>query len=82
MPAIVALADKTKTIRNSDSGGSFEITVPDGFKMYSYNVNWLDSVPYLIEHVRWSDQWAYEALAECHRHGKGGLNRSLLICQK
>lgn len=78
LSAIVAFADKKMTIRNSDSGESFEITVPDGFKMYSYNVNWLDSVPYLIEHARWGEPWAYEALAECHRHGKGGLNRSLL----
>ena len=78
LSAIVAFADKKMTIRNSDSGESFEITVPDGFKMYSYNVNWLDSVPYLIEHARWGEPWAYEALAECHRHGKGGLKRSLI----
>lgn len=36
-----------------------------------------DSVPYLIEHARWLEPWAYEALAECYRYGKGGLDKSL-----
>lgn len=43
-----------------------------------YNGNWLDSVPYLVEHARWGEPWAYEALAECHRYGKGGLKKSLI----
>lgn len=32
LSAIVAFADKKMTIRNSDSGESFEITVPDASK--------------------------------------------------
>lgn len=38
----------------------------------------LDSVPYLTEHARQGEKWAYEALAECHRYGKGDLKRSLI----
>lgn len=38
----------------------------------------LDSVPYLTEHARQGEKWAYEALAECHRYGKGGLKRSFI----
>lgn len=78
LSAISAMADKRMTIRYADTGESFEITVPDGFKMYSYNGNWLVSIPYLVEHARYGEPWAYEALADCHRYGKGGLKRSLI----
>lgn len=78
LSAMTVMADKKMRIRNADTGESFEMTVPDGFKMYSYNGNWLDSIPYLVEHARYGEPWAYEALAECHRHGKGGLKRSFL----
>ena len=78
LSAMTVMADKKMRIRNADTGESFEMTVPDGFKMYSYNGNWLDSIPYLVEHARYGEPWAYEALAECHRHGKGGMRRSLI----
>lgn len=78
LSALEVMADKKITIRNADTGESFEMTVSDGFKMYSYNVNWLDSIPYLIEHARYGEPWAYEAIAECHRYGKGGIKRSLI----
>ncbi len=78
LSAMTVMADKKMRIRNADTGESFAITVPDGFKMYSYNSNWLDSIPYLVEHARYGEPWAYEALAECHRHGKGGVKRSLI----
>ena len=78
LSAIVAFADKKMTIRNSDTGESFEVMGPDGLRIYEYNSNWLDSIPYLMEHARWGEPWAYEALAECNRYGKGGLKRSLL----
>lgn len=42
-----------------------------------YNSNWLDSIPYLVEHAKWKEQWAYEALAECYRYGRGGLAKSM-----
>lgn len=78
LSALEVMADKKITIRNADMGESFEMIVSDGFKMYSYNVNWLDSIPYLMEHARYGEPWAYEALAECHRYGKGGVKRSFL----
>lgn len=77
LSAISALADKKMTIRNADTGESFEVTVPDGLRIYEYNGNWLDSIPYLLEHARWGEPWAYEALAECHHYGKGGLKKSI-----
>jgi len=73
-----AFADKTITVRNSDTGESFEVSVPDGLKIYEYNSNWLDSIPYLVERARYGEPWAYEALGDCYRYGKGGVERSLL----
>lgn len=65
------------TIRNSDTGESFEISVPDGMKIYEYNSNWLDSIPYLLERARYGEPWAYEALGDCYRYGKGGVDKSM-----
>lgn len=78
LSAIVAFADKKMTISNADNGESIEVIVPDGLRIYEYNSNWLDSIPYLMEHARRGEPWAYEALAECHRYGKGGVKRSLI----
>ncbi|MDE7351060.1 MAG: SEL1-like repeat protein [Muribaculaceae bacterium] len=64
------------TVRNSDTGESFEVSVPDGLKIYQYNSNWLDSIPYLLERARYGEPWAYEALGDCYRYGKGGVKRS------
>lgn len=74
--SLSVFADKQMTIRNSDTGESFEVTVPDGLRIYEYNGNWLDSIPYLKEHARCGEPWAYEALADCYRFGKGGVKRS------
>jgi len=74
---ITAFADKKMTIRNSDTGESFEVSVPDGMRIYEYNSNWLDSIPYLIERARYGEPWAYEALGDCFRYGKGGVERSI-----
>ena len=43
----------------------------------------LDSVPYLVDYARKGEPWAFEALAECYRHGKGGVEKCLynaIIC--
>lgn len=72
-----AFADKKMTIRNSDTGESFEVSVPDGMRIYEYNSNWLDSIPYLIERARYGEPWAYEALGDCYRYEKGGVERSI-----
>lgn len=46
-------------------------------KLTVENTNLLDSVTYLIENARWHEPWAYEALADCYRYGKGGIEKSL-----
>lgn len=78
LSTFAVMADKKMTIQNADRGESFEVMVSDGLRIYEYNGNWLDSIPYLVEHARYGEPWAYEALAECHRHGKGGVKRSLI----
>lgn len=80
MSALYCYADKKMTFRNIDTGESFEVSVPDGLKIsiQEYNSNWLDSIPYLVEHARWKEPWAFEALAECYRYGKGGVDKSIL----
>lgn len=74
---VSAFAQKQLTIYNEDTGESFEVTVPDGLKIYQYNENWLDSIPYLMEHVRNREPWAYENLARCYRFGIG-LEKSIV----
>lgn len=53
MSALYCYADKKMTFRNIDTGESFEVSVPDGLKIsiQEYNSNWLDSIPYLVEHA-------------------------------
>ena len=79
LSAFAVMADKKMTIRNIDTGESFEVSVPDGLKIsiQEYNSNWLDSIPYLVEHARRKEPWAFEALAECYRYGKGGVEKSM-----
>lgn len=77
LSVLYASADKKITIRNSDTGESFEVSVPDGMRIYEYNSNWLDSIPYLLERARYGEPWAYEALGDCYRYGKGGADRSI-----
>ena len=72
-----AYSQRQLTIGCEETGESFVVTVPDGLKISEYNSNWLDSIPYLVEHARWKEPWAYEALAECYRYGKGGIDKSL-----
>lgn len=47
MSALYSFADKKMTIRNIDTGESFEVSVPDGLKIsiQEYNSDWLDSIP-------------------------------------
>lgn len=78
LSALSAFADKVMTVRNSDTGESFEVSVPDGLRIYEYNSNWLDSIPYLLERARYGEPWAYEALGDCYRYGKGGVERSII----
>lgn len=75
---LVAMADKKMTIHCEETGKSFEVTVPDGLRIHEYNGNWLDSIPYLKEHAQNGEPWAYEALGDCYRFGKGGVTRSII----
>lgn len=75
---LVAMADKRMTIRCEETGESFEVTVQDGLRIYEYNGNWLDSIPYLTEHARYGEPWAYEALGDCYQDGKGGVKMSIV----
>lgn len=77
LPALNSFADKKMTIRNADTEEFFEVSVPDGMNIYEYNSNWLDSIPYLVEHARWTEPWAYKSLAECYRYGRGGIEKSM-----
>lgn len=77
LSVLSASADKKMTIRNSDTGESFEVSDPDGMRIYEYNSNWLDSIPYVLERARYGEPWAYEALGDCYRYGKGGVERSI-----
>lgn len=74
-----SFADERITFRNIDTGESFEVSVPDGLKIsiQEYNSDWLDSIPYLVEHAKWKESWAFEALADCYRYGKGGVDKSM-----
>lgn len=71
-----AFADKTVAVRDTDSGEEFQIGLPDGVRIYEYNSNWLDSIPYLTSRARYGEPWAYEALGDCYRYGRGGAERS------
>lgn len=71
MTVLTAMADKKMTISNAETGKSFEVMVPDGLRIHEYNGNWLDSIPYLLEHARNHEPWAYENLGRCYRYGIG-----------
>lgn len=69
--AAAAFAQKQLTGINEENGESVEVTIPDDPNIYEYNEEWLDSIPYLMEHVRNCEPWAYENLARCYRFGIG-----------
>ena len=77
LSAVYVFAEKKMTFRDPETGESFEVTVPDGLKIYEYSSNWLDSIPYLMERARYGEPWAYEALGDCYRYGKGGVEMSV-----
>lgn len=52
--SLTSLADKRMTVENIDTGEFFEVTIPDGVRISAYNSNWLDSVPYIIEHTMYA----------------------------
>lgn len=66
-----AYAQTQLTVICEDTGEAFEGTIPDGLKISQYSGNWHDYIPYILVNVRNKEPWAYEALAECYRYGKG-----------
>lgn len=58
----------TAAIGLSVRGNSYDSE--DG-EYYSYNEDWLDSIPYLLEHARNRESWAYQNIARCYRYGIG-----------
>lgn len=74
---VCVFANKKISVRNSETGESFEVLVADGMKIYEYNNNRIDSIPYLIERARYGEPWAYEALGDCYLLEKGDVERSV-----
>lgn len=71
LSASYVMADQKITIRCEETGKEMTFTAPDGLRIYEYNANWLDSIPYLLEHARNHEPWAYENLGRCYRYGIG-----------
>lgn len=67
--AVSALAENTFNDGNSYNRIEAEETV--SIKVPEINGNCRDSIPYLLEHARNQEPWAYEALGDCYRYGKG-----------
>lgn len=75
--AIPAMADRDLTDRNIEIRDTLIAAAPDDLRIYEYDAGALDSVPYLLEHARLAEPWAYKALGDCYRYGNGGLEKSL-----
>ena len=77
LSTLYVFADKKMTVCDAKTGESFDVAVSDGLNIYEYNSNCLDSIPYLVERARYGESWAYKALGDCYRYGKGGVERSI-----
>lgn len=73
-----AMAERMIAIDEVDPWKKLEMAAVDGSSSNGYNKNRPDSVPYLIEHARWGEPWAYKALGDCYRYGRGGVRRSMI----
>lgn len=72
IPAVVtSFAWRQQAINGKDTEECLEVNEVDERGIYEYNKNWLDSIPYLMEHARNCEPWAYENLARCYRYGIG-----------
>lgn len=72
-------AGQKSDIRNIDSGESCEISVPGNLKTGApeHNIQMPDSISELFEHARWHEPWAFEALADYYRYGKGNAGKNI-----
>lgn len=50
---------------------TFLMAVVAAISVFAQRQSTLDSIPYLMEHVRNKEPWAYENLARCYRYGIG-----------
>lgn len=75
LSALTSFADKRM---GADKAINVMLTEPDDFGLTGYSdTARIDSVRYFVEHARWKESWAYEALAEIYRYGKHGVDKSL-----
>lgn len=69
--SLTGMSQNKLKIVNSETGEFFELDAPEGLKIYEYNTNFIDSIPYVIEHAQRGEEWAYERTAKGYRYGKG-----------
>lgn len=70
-------ADAVRSVCNAGCGGSVDMSECCCRSSRDGDVGLADSVAYYVEHARWKEPWAYRALAECYRYGKGGVGKCL-----
>lgn len=68
-PIASAYAQQKLTVRNSETGESFEVEIPDGLTITADG--WTDSVEVYRERARQGDVEAYRKLARCYEDGVG-----------
>lgn len=68
-PIAYAYAQQRLIVRNSETGESFEVEIPDGLTVTADG--WTDSVEVYREHARQGDVEAYRKLARCYEDGIG-----------
>ena len=69
LPITSAYAQQNLIVRNSETGESFEVEIPDGLTITADG--WTDSVEVYREHARQGDVEAYRKLARCYEDGVG-----------
>lgn len=69
LPITSAYAQQNLIVRNSETGESFEVEIPDGLTITADG--WTDSVEVYRERARQGDVEAYRKLARCYEDGVG-----------
>ncbi len=80
MSAVTTLADNAIDFNETITGKSAEVVVSDTLPVSESTAAHGDtfvSLTNLIERVRQGDKQAYETLADCYRHGKGGAEKGM-----
>jgi hypothetical protein len=80
MSAVTTLADNAIDFNETNMEKSAEVVVSDSLPVSESTAAHGDtfvSLTNLIERVRQGDKQAYETLADCYRHGKGGAEKGM-----